>query len=71
MEKMTGSSPVMMRGRNKYSGFRFSNQIPQTEFSKGRQLDGKVIGINTDGSACNMDFEAFRKRQRGTKISVD
>ena len=52
------------------SGFCYPSQVPHTEFSKGRQLDRKVIGVNTDGAAGNVDFQSFRKRQRGADISV-
>ena len=47
-----------------------SRQIPQTEFSKRGQFDGKVIGIKTDGAACDMKLNTFLERQRGTEISV-
>jgi hypothetical protein len=70
MEKMTGSSPVMMRGRNKYSGFRSFNQIPEAEFSKGGQFDCEVIGIKADGAACDMKLKTFFQRQRGAEISI-
>ena len=61
---MTGSSPVMMKRRRDF------RQVPHTEFSKRGQFDRKVIGINTDGAAGDVNFNSFGKRQRGPEISV-